>query len=98
MLDYLLTFDEEVRLMTNKGGWGITHLLYIPTRFFPVIGSLCVIYSVFASTLSRRSRVLIYPPDALVPTRPQATVSHSVYHFPKRLHLVVCCALPICRK
>ena len=79
---------SKVRLMTNKGGWGITHLLYFPTRFFPVIGSSCVIYSVFTSTLSRRSRVLTYPPGALVPNRTQATVGHSVYHFPK--HALTC--------
>ena len=66
--------------MTNKGGWGITHVLYIPTRFFPMIGSLCAAYSVFIFTLSRVSRALLYHLDALVPTRSLATVGHPVYH------------------
>ncbi|KAF8551125.1 hypothetical protein OG21DRAFT_1487238 [Imleria badia] len=60
MLDYLLTFDEEVSLMTNKRGWGITHVLYIPTRFFPMIGSLCSAYNALVTTRPQATCVGLY--------------------------------------
>ncbi|KAN0088085.1 hypothetical protein V8E55_006706 [Tylopilus felleus] len=60
ILDYLLTFDEEVGLMTSQGGWGITHLLYIPTRFFPIIGSICSAYNALVTTRPQTTCVALY--------------------------------------
>ncbi|KAI9462100.1 hypothetical protein HD554DRAFT_2128293 [Boletus coccyginus] len=60
MFDYLLTFEEEVRLMNNKGSWGITHVLYIPTRFFPLIGSLCAVYNALVLTRPLATCIALY--------------------------------------
>lgn len=56
LIDFaLIRPPSKVRLMTSQGSWGITHVLYIPTRFFPIIGSLCSAHSMFF--LSRGSGV-----------------------------------------
>ncbi|KAL4066479.1 hypothetical protein V8B97DRAFT_2025444 [Scleroderma yunnanense] len=46
ILEFFLTLADEVRLLNgSKKRWGITHVLYIPTRYFPLLGSLCATYS-----------------------------------------------------
>ncbi|KIJ59278.1 hypothetical protein HYDPIDRAFT_118701 [Hydnomerulius pinastri MD-312] len=64
--DYLLTFDQEVRLMSGEGGWGITHLLYIPTRYFPMIGSICSIYNALVTTRPADTCIALYRTAELI--------------------------------
>ncbi|KAI6101833.1 hypothetical protein F5141DRAFT_1065802 [Pisolithus sp. B1] len=45
VLDSLLTLDGEIRLLTRTKRWGLTHVLYIPTRYFPIIGTAMAVYT-----------------------------------------------------
>lgn len=46
VLDYFLTLDDEIRLLSvGYQNWSLAHLLYMPTRYFPIVGSLCSAYN-----------------------------------------------------
>ena len=36
---------HQVRLLSGQKRWGLTHLLYNPTRYFTIVGALCIVYS-----------------------------------------------------
>ncbi|KIJ59277.1 hypothetical protein HYDPIDRAFT_33347 [Hydnomerulius pinastri MD-312] len=59
-LDYLLTFEHEVRLMTAKNRWTVTHALFLMTRYFPVIGFVCAIYDAITPHLQLSACFSLY--------------------------------------
>ncbi|KAG6334240.1 hypothetical protein ID866_4846 [Astraeus odoratus] len=60
IFDFFLTLDGEVRLLNRKKRWGLTHLLYIPTRYFPLLGSLCSAYNALVTTRPEATCVALY--------------------------------------
>ncbi|KAL4080527.1 hypothetical protein J3A83DRAFT_18121 [Scleroderma citrinum] len=61
ILEFFLTLADEVRLLNgSKKRWGITHVLYIPTRYFPLLGSLCATYNAIVTTRPKATCVALY--------------------------------------
>ncbi|KIM60402.1 hypothetical protein SCLCIDRAFT_947280 [Scleroderma citrinum Foug A] len=59
VFDHFLTLADEVRLLSgSKRRLCITHVLYIPTRYFPLLGSLCATYIV--TTRPKATCVALY--------------------------------------
>ncbi|KAI6022013.1 hypothetical protein EDC04DRAFT_346229 [Pisolithus marmoratus] len=60
VFDFFLTLDDEIRLLTRTKRWGLTHVLYIPTRYFPIIGSVCAAYNALVTTRPEEACVALY--------------------------------------
>lgn len=58
--DFFLTLDDEIRLLTRTKRWGLTHVLYVPTRYFPIIGSICAAYNALVTTRPEETCVALY--------------------------------------
>lgn len=59
-LDYFITFDNEVQILTSKHPWSITHGLFVVTRYFPLIGFICAIYDALTPQLPLGKCYAIY--------------------------------------
>ncbi|KAI6159824.1 hypothetical protein EDD17DRAFT_875718 [Pisolithus thermaeus] len=60
VLDSLLTLDGEIRLLSRTERWGLTHVLYIPTRYFPIIGTAMAVYTALAESDTKETCVALY--------------------------------------
>ncbi|KAI6125854.1 hypothetical protein EDD16DRAFT_379790 [Pisolithus croceorrhizus] len=60
VLDSLLTLDGEIRLLTRTKRWGLTHVLYIPTRYFPIIGTAMAVYTALVESDTKETCVALY--------------------------------------
>ncbi|KAI6125860.1 hypothetical protein EDD16DRAFT_1556492 [Pisolithus croceorrhizus] len=60
VFDFFLTLEDEIRLLTRTKRWGLTHVLYIPTRYFPIIGSVCAVYNALVTTRPEETCVALY--------------------------------------
>lgn len=61
VFDHFLTLADEVRLLSgSKRRLCITHVLYIPTRYFPLLGSLCATYNAVVTTRPKATCVALY--------------------------------------
>lgn len=60
VFDFFLTLEGEIRLLTRTKRWGLTHVLYIPTRYFPIIGSICAAYNAVVTTRPEKTCVALY--------------------------------------
>ncbi|KAI6110695.1 hypothetical protein EDD16DRAFT_1610155 [Pisolithus croceorrhizus] len=59
-LDSFLTLDGEIRLLTRTKRWGLTRVLYIPTRYFPIIGTTMAVYTALVDSDSEETCVALY--------------------------------------
>ncbi|KAI6144657.1 hypothetical protein BKA82DRAFT_4173977 [Pisolithus tinctorius] len=66
VLDTLLTLDGEIRLLTRPKRWGFTHLLYIPTRHFPIIGTAMAVYTALVTTDPEETCIALYWAAAII--------------------------------
>ncbi|KAI6101831.1 hypothetical protein EDD16DRAFT_1556448 [Pisolithus croceorrhizus] len=60
VLDSFLTLDGEIRLLTRTKRWGLTRVLYIPTRYFPIIGTTMAVYTALVDSDSEETCVALY--------------------------------------
>lgn len=66
VLDSLLTLDGEIRLLTRTKRWGLTHVLYMPTRYFPIIGTAMAVYTALVDSESEETCVALYWTAAII--------------------------------
>ncbi|KIM60397.1 hypothetical protein SCLCIDRAFT_947061 [Scleroderma citrinum Foug A] len=66
ILDFCLTLSDEVRLSSGQKRWGLTHLLYIPTRYFTIVGALCIVYNLLVTTPPQATCVALYTTSEFV--------------------------------
>ncbi|KAL4080528.1 hypothetical protein J3A83DRAFT_4366874 [Scleroderma citrinum] len=60
VFDFCLTLSDEVRLLGSRKRWDLTHILYILTRYFPVISALCAAYNTLMPTRPEVVCVALY--------------------------------------
>ncbi|KAI6022010.1 hypothetical protein EDC04DRAFT_3143759 [Pisolithus marmoratus] len=66
VLDSLLTLDGEIRMLTRTKRWGLTHLLYIPTRYFPIVGTAMAVYTALVNDGSEETCIALYWTAAII--------------------------------
>ncbi|KAL4066477.1 hypothetical protein V8B97DRAFT_1980200 [Scleroderma yunnanense] len=64
--DFCVTFADEVHLLSGQKHWGLTHLLYIPTRYFPILTALCIAYNALMTSRPLETCVSLYKTAEIV--------------------------------
>ncbi|KAH7924961.1 hypothetical protein BV22DRAFT_470471 [Leucogyrophana mollusca] len=52
VFEYFLTLDDEIRFMWSKRHWNQVHVLFVITRYLPIMAMVCLIYETLPSYLA----------------------------------------------